>query len=494
MAHILDASFVNRYFEAIDVENSIVQMTNLRRLDISHNEIERPPRLPSTLMSLNLSHNRSYLNLAGFAVSRLPHLRELVLSHNELISTNGLSYLTSLEILNLSYNKLRSVAGLEMLTSLKVLILNDNCIESLSSLRCLSCNLELEYLDVRNNAVCETKSYANLKNFISNLCVLDGRIIKAKRFQPPIVNINVGLVNNSDNVIDARASPEKATMQVDLKKRRDSTVGRMINESGITRTKNVTRNGKTGMGGNVGEGMYDTPMMTKKVGYSGAYNTLHSHDDEEEDGVEDYSDPEGEIISPTTAALYGNMYTYKQQQARDRGGKSLVPLSTHPDLPELPCTSSTPIVNGSYSAMSNAGYSESYGSHTSMTKKTTNPLMNGYEAQYQESSMQGYVTQHTSKKKTPVGPSSAGSITGAYNKCANDEAAPTPPLPPGMDSFLSLRDLNEALTVTSQHDKSTTYNGSSREDPFSTTGTSLLLFFHHKTSFASCFYLFVWRY
>lgn len=181
--NIIEGSFRHRFFKSTDVEMAISEMGSLERLDLSHNEIERPPRLPASLISVNLSFNPQCQNLAGLAVSSLMNLRELVITNNSLTSTHGLSHLPSLEVLNLSDNSITKLSGCEMLSRLKVLILVHNDIKNVIALRCLSCNNSLESLDLRGNPVCEASNYATVKNMIGEtLREMDGRLIKAKRF------------------------------------------------------------------------------------------------------------------------------------------------------------------------------------------------------------------------------------------------------------------------------------------------------------------------
>ena len=183
MNQILDASFRHRFFEAADVEMVISGMHRLEKLDISHNEIERPPRLPESLISLNLSYNPACQQMTGLAVSSLRNLRELIITNNALTSTHGLSHLTALEILNLAENSIKKLSGLEMLSRLKLLVLVHNEISHVIALRCLSCNDSLESIDLRGNPVCDAPNYAMVRNMIGeSLREMDGRLIKAKRF------------------------------------------------------------------------------------------------------------------------------------------------------------------------------------------------------------------------------------------------------------------------------------------------------------------------
>jgi hypothetical protein len=183
MEQIIEASFRHRFFEAMDVEMHIAGMVRLEKLDLSHNEIERPPRLPSTLISLNLSYNPKCTQMSGLAVSSLMNLRELNLTNNALTTTNGLAHLTNLEILNLADNQIKKLTGLEMLGGLRILVLVDNDISNVIALRCLSCNYSLESLDLRGNPVCASNKYATVRNMLGEaLREMDGALIKAKRF------------------------------------------------------------------------------------------------------------------------------------------------------------------------------------------------------------------------------------------------------------------------------------------------------------------------
>ena len=215
MSHILEASFQFRHFDAADVEGTIVNMPSLKRLDLSHNIIDRPPRLPPTLISLNLSDNKRLRDLSGLAVSNLRCLRELILRDCELGSTIGLVSLASLEKLDLSNNLISKVGGLEVLTKLSTLLLRDNRITHVICLRPLSCNKALENLDLRGNPVTSSNNYKTLRNYLSrNIRVLDGRKIKARSFaqnQNGDQRVVSGSPGEGVGPISGRASPSYST-------------------------------------------------------------------------------------------------------------------------------------------------------------------------------------------------------------------------------------------------------------------------------------------
>ena len=105
-------------------------------------------QLPTTLIELNLSHNRlarfpnledverlEYLNLSWnllisvSGIKKLSNLKELHLAHNRITEIDSLSQCENLIVLDLSYNKLlyfQAIAALENINTLRVLNLEGN--------------------------------------------------------------------------------------------------------------------------------------------------------------------------------------------------------------------------------------------------------------------------------------------------------------------------------------------------------------------------------
>ena len=154
-------------------------LPNLKRLDISHNIIDKPLALPQGLESLNLSYNTRCKNISRLG---LANLRELIMTNNELVTLSGFASLPSLEKLDVSNNNISKPIGLEMLPLLRVFKCQNNRIVNILTLRCLSCNLKLESLDLRGNPVCKTEQYNSLRNFISKgVSVLDGKNVVSRK-------------------------------------------------------------------------------------------------------------------------------------------------------------------------------------------------------------------------------------------------------------------------------------------------------------------------
>ena len=115
------------------------RLTQLHALSLSHNQLRRAATLLRALRNkpflsrLDLSHNQ--LTRLHQAYLCLGNLQELNLSHNQLVSTNGLDRLFSLEALWLDHNRLpdvASLAGLARLPLLRHLTLYGNPLEKSS--------------------------------------------------------------------------------------------------------------------------------------------------------------------------------------------------------------------------------------------------------------------------------------------------------------------------------------------------------------------------
>jgi len=90
----------------------------------------------------------------------LGQLRVLVLCFNEIARIEGLDQLHQLERLELGFNLIKRIEGLKGLTRLRSLELNNNLIYRLDDVAVLAKHVpDLQELTLRNNAVCEVKSY-----------------------------------------------------------------------------------------------------------------------------------------------------------------------------------------------------------------------------------------------------------------------------------------------------------------------------------------------
>ena len=128
---------------------------------------------PAELLTLNLHGNN--IRKVEFLTS-LRSLTTLVLSFNEIHKIEGLDELKCLEQLELGFNLIKRIEGLGALERLQVLELNNNLIYRLEDVSLLKKWLpQLRELNLRNNAVCEVKSYrAHVARRLTTLQTLDG--------------------------------------------------------------------------------------------------------------------------------------------------------------------------------------------------------------------------------------------------------------------------------------------------------------------------------
>ncbi|KAF0688537.1 Aste57867_19853 [Aphanomyces stellatus] len=97
-------------------------------------------------------------SLAGLELCPLVHLETLVLSFNEIRKIECLDALVALKSLDLGYNILRSLDNVGGLGQLRTLLVNNNLLYRFEDVRGLG-HLNLQVLDLRNNAICEAKRY-----------------------------------------------------------------------------------------------------------------------------------------------------------------------------------------------------------------------------------------------------------------------------------------------------------------------------------------------
>ena len=126
--------------------------------------------------------NIVYLNLHGCSIRKIEllglciNLRILVLTFNEIHKIEGLEELERLERLELGFNLIKRVEGLRELKNLKKMELNNNLLYRMDDINVIRASLpSLENLDLRHNALCDTKTYtATVLSKMPNLTRLDG--------------------------------------------------------------------------------------------------------------------------------------------------------------------------------------------------------------------------------------------------------------------------------------------------------------------------------
>ncbi len=128
--------------------------------------------------------NLTYLNLYGNNIRKIEgletmiNLQILVLSFNEIQKIEGLDELTKLQKLELGFNLIKKIEGLGTLSALTHLELNNNLLyrlEDLQTLRQYPLSNSLMSLNLKNNAICEIRSYKHMAiRRLPNLIELDG--------------------------------------------------------------------------------------------------------------------------------------------------------------------------------------------------------------------------------------------------------------------------------------------------------------------------------
>jgi internalin A len=139
---------------------SLKRIPNLRKLDLSLNQIGDIGALAglTNLTELHLQNNgiSDLSPLAG-----LINLTELRLQDNQIGDIRGLAGLTNLETLYLSRNRIGDISSLEDLTNLKRLNMDSNRIDDIGPLAEL---VNLEQLHLNNNQIDDISALAGLTN------------------------------------------------------------------------------------------------------------------------------------------------------------------------------------------------------------------------------------------------------------------------------------------------------------------------------------------
>ena len=143
--------------------------------------------------------NIVYLNLHGCSirkievVGRCVNCRVLVLTFNEIHKIEGLDDMERLERLELGFNLIKRVEGLRGLSKVEKLELNNNLLYRVDDVRVLRESLpNLLNLDLRNNALCDTKTYtATVLSNLPRLTRLDGKQITAEEREEHVSSVEV---------------------------------------------------------------------------------------------------------------------------------------------------------------------------------------------------------------------------------------------------------------------------------------------------------------
>ena len=158
LAGLTRLTSLNLQFNAITSISALSDMTQLQYLNLGFNEITDI----SALVSLN-SLQELYLDANTIStistLSGKTTLTKLYLDDNQLSSINALSGLTNLTHLGLGYNQLGSVNALSGLSKLQVLVLDANNLSNISSLARLTA---LQRLYLRGNLLTDVTSLSGL--------------------------------------------------------------------------------------------------------------------------------------------------------------------------------------------------------------------------------------------------------------------------------------------------------------------------------------------
>ena len=114
--------------------------------------------------------NLTYLNLSANRIRRienlncLPRIKTLILSFNQIMRIEGFENVAkTLETVDLDHNQIRKIEGMSGLHNLRSLKLENNLLFRLEDVNVLRKYVpNLTYLSLRNNSICESKSYQSL--------------------------------------------------------------------------------------------------------------------------------------------------------------------------------------------------------------------------------------------------------------------------------------------------------------------------------------------
>ncbi|XP_014277908.1 leucine-rich repeat protein lrrA isoform X2 [Halyomorpha halys] len=145
------------------ISSSITDLSNLRYLNISDNNIHWLPPSIKNLSSLTVLHAKSCnLCLIPCEMNELVSLKELYLSSNQLASTEGFENLVNLEVLDLYSNQFICLPNLHKFSKMNSLDLCQNYVEPPSIIKING--LKYDYANLK----------ANLRSKIKNCNRIDG--------------------------------------------------------------------------------------------------------------------------------------------------------------------------------------------------------------------------------------------------------------------------------------------------------------------------------
>lgn len=169
-----DVEDLNVSENALTSHKFVAAFTNLRRLDLSRNNLRavQVRLLPISLVRLNLSRNQLE-SVEGLGA--LASLTELDVSDNSLASIRGASACARLRSLNAAGNVLADLVGVSRLKKLTSLNVARNRIPSIQKIHLLAHNVALTRLDVAGNPLARAGNYRiSVFHLLPHIRVLDG--------------------------------------------------------------------------------------------------------------------------------------------------------------------------------------------------------------------------------------------------------------------------------------------------------------------------------
>jgi internalin A len=151
--------------------SSVNELTNLKELDLSGNQISVLPPLSELRSLTNLDVGSNGIRDIS-SLGSLVRLKTLAVNSNSILDVTPLANLTSLVELDLGSNDIFDISGLENLTNLVSLTCLENRIVSISPLRSLN---QLSYLNLGRNRIADISVLKNLKQLV-NLWLIGNQI------------------------------------------------------------------------------------------------------------------------------------------------------------------------------------------------------------------------------------------------------------------------------------------------------------------------------